>query len=242
MDATLGAHVAAGSLGIISGFVALYSAKGSPLHRKIGVFFVSAMLVMCFLGVLIAIARNAAPEMNGPAGLITLYLVVTGFTTVRPPFRGSRPLAIGMMVLGLAVALTALTWGFEAVANGGKTPREGMPAFPFFMFGTIGLLAAVSDVRVIRRGNPTGAARLVRHLWRMGYALFVAALSFFIGQADEFPEALRIIPLLALPGLAVLVTMGYWVWRLKVRRSLKGVVLGPVRPMTGAVPPVVTEA
>ena len=35
-------------------------------------------------------------------------------------------------------------------------------------------------------------------------------MSFFIGQADEFPEALRIMPLLALPVLAVLVTMLDW--------------------------------
>ncbi|MGH7561110.1 MAG: hypothetical protein ACRENB_08820 [Gemmatimonadales bacterium] len=76
-----------------------------------------------------------------------------------------------------------------------------MPAFPFFLFGIVGVLAGAGDFRVIRSGARQGAARLRRHLWRMSFALFIAALSFFIG-------------LLALPVLAVLVAMFYWLWRI----------------------------
>ncbi len=123
------------------------------------------------------------------------------------------------MLVALAIGLTSLTFGFEAIAAGGT--RKGMPAFPFFMFGFVGLLAAVLDVRMLRAGPLHGAARLTRHLWRMCFALFVAAMSFFIGQADEIPEALRIMPLLALPVIAVLVTMFYWLWRVRVRKGVR---------------------
>ena len=99
-----------------------------------------------------------------------------------------------------------------------------MPAFPFFMFGIVGALAAAGDVRVMRSGALTGASRIARHLWRMSCALFVAALSFFIGQAQVFPKPVRILPLLAVPVLAVLVTMLYWLWRVRLRRSLRGLV------------------
>ena len=70
--------------------------------------------------------------------------------------------------------------------------------------------------RCLRRkqGIPDGWLR--RHLWRMCFALFIAALSFFIGQARVFPKPVRIFPLLALPVLAVLVTMLYWLWRVRV--------------------------
>lgn len=47
------------------------------------------------------------------------------------------------------------------------------------------------------------------------FALFIAALSFFIGQAKVFPEAVRIMPLLATPVLAVLATMFVWLWRVR---------------------------
>ena len=67
--------------------------------------------------------------------------------------------------------------------------------------------------------QPQGAAPIARHLWRMCFALLIAALSFFIGQADEFPPALRIMPLLALPMLIVLGALFYWLWRVRVRRT-----------------------
>ena len=83
---------------------------------------------------------------------------------------------------------------------------------------TVLLLAAVSDVRVIRRGGLHGRPRLVRHLWRMCFALFIAAGSFFIGQAHTFPEALRHPALIVVPVLVPLLAMPYWVWRLRRRK------------------------
>jgi hypothetical protein len=77
-----------------------------------------------------------------------------------------------------------------------------MPTFPFVMFGVAGLLASIGDVRVLRSGVRTGAFRIARHLWRMSFALFVAAISFFIGQSQVFPKPIRILPVLALPVLA----------------------------------------
>jgi hypothetical protein len=68
----------------------------------------------------------------------------------------------------------------------------------------------------------------------MSYALFVATMSFFIGQAKVIPPALRIPGLLALPVVAVLVTMLYWLWRVRVRRSLRGMHQLGMAPPSGA--------
>lgn len=222
MQTTLLVHIVAGGLGLISGFVALYAAKGATLHRRSGMVFVVTMLLMCIAGLVVAAGRGVAPAINIPAALLTAYLVVTALTTVRPPAAGSRWLDLGAMLVALAVGLASLTFGFEALANGGT--RNGMPAFPFFMFGVVGLLASGGDLRMIRSGALQGASRLARHLWRMSFALFIAALSFFIGQAGVFPKALRIPPLLGLPVLAVLVTMLYWLWRVRIRRTFRGIV------------------
>jgi hypothetical protein len=96
--------------------------------------------------------------------------------------------------------------------------RHGMPAFPFIMFGAVGLIGGLGDLGVLRSGPRRGVQRLSRHLWRMSFALFIAALSFFIGQAKVIPKPIRIMPLLVLPVLAVLVTMLYWLWRVRGRR------------------------
>jgi len=215
-------HILAGILVVLSGYVALYATKGATLHRKAGMVFVYAVLPTCAAGLLIAVVRSVAPAINVPAALLTSYLVITSLTTVRPLAAGSRGLDIGALLVVVAVTLASLTFAVEAFANGGT--RKGMPAFPFVMFGVAGLLASVGDVRMIRSGALTGAPRLARHLWRMCFALFIAAISFFIGQAQLVPKPFRIIPLLALPVVLVLVTMFYWLWRVRIKRSFRGIV------------------
>jgi hypothetical protein len=216
---TLPIHIVAGVLGIIAGFVALYTAKGGRLHRRSGMLFVYTILTTAVVGMTIALARGVAPAINVPAALLTAYLIITSLLTVRP-LAAARWLDMVLLVVVAAVCITSFTFAFEAVANGGT--RKGMPAFPFFMFAVVGLLASIGDLRLLRAGTLKGASRLARHLWRMSFALFIAALSFFIGQAQVFPEPIRIRPLLALPVLAVLLTMFYWLWRVRVRRSLRG--------------------
>jgi hypothetical protein len=213
-------HILAGALGLLSGYVALYSTKGAPLHRRSGMAFVCTMLVMCFGGLVMTIGRGVAPAVNVPAAVLTAYLVITSLITVRPIAAGARRLDAALMLVALAVGVTSLAFGAEALASP-DGERQGMPAFPFLMFGVVGTLAGALDLRMIRSGGLTGAARLARHLWRMSFALFIAALSFFLGQSDELPKALRVMPLLALPVLAVIVTMFYWLWRIRVAPSIR---------------------
>ncbi len=217
---TLAIHIIAGSGALISGYVALCAAKGQTAHRKAGMIFVYTMLVMCFAGFAISASRGVAPAINVPASLLTAYLVITGLLTLRPPV--ARWINVSATLVALAVGVTDLIFAAEAVANGGS--RNGMPAFPFVMFGGVGLLAAAGDIRMMRSGTLDGAARLGRHLWRMCFALFIAALSFFLGQAKVIPEAIRVPGLLAPPVLAVLVTMFYWMWRVRRRPARKIVI------------------
>jgi hypothetical protein len=44
--------------------------------------------------------------------------------------------------------------------------------------GSVMLLAAVGDVRMLVGGGVVGAKRIGRHLWRMCFGLFIAAGSF----------------------------------------------------------------
>ncbi len=159
MRMTYAVHILAGSLALVFGYVALYAAKGATLHRKSGMLFVYAILTMCFFGTLIAAVRGVAPAVNIPAALLTSYLVITALITVRPPAAGSRWLDPVLMLVALAVGLTSLSFGFEALASpDGK--RTGMPAFPFFLFGVVGTLAGVLDLRMLRAGGLRGASRL----------------------------------------------------------------------------------
>lgn len=210
---TLAIHIVAGSLALLSGYVALIARKGERLHRRTGKLFTYAMLTMAGAAVAVAVAHAAAPAINIPMALLAAYLVFTAMTTVRPAGTGARELLVGAITVALAVGLTDLAFGLGAIARGESV--DGIPAFPFFLFGSVALLGAAGDLRVLRSGNPRGARRIARHLWRMCLALQIAALAFFIGQSDEFPEAIRIVPLLVLPPLFVLAAMIYWLWRVR---------------------------
>lgn len=219
-------HIIAGGLGIVCGFVALSAVKGGRLHRTSGKVFVYAMITMALLGAMMAAVRGKAPGANVPVGLLTAYLVITALTTVRPPSAASRRLDLGLVLVVLAVTLTLLTVGFVVLASPtGKL--YGMPAVPFLIFGSVGLLASVGDLQMIRSGGVRamrGVPRIVRHLWRMCFALLIAAFSFFLGQAQVIPKPIRIVPLLVIPPLVVLAALVYWLWRVRFRRSLRGII------------------
>ena len=210
-------HVICGAIAIVSGLVALYALKGRTLHRNSGTIFACAMLVMSLSGAVMAVGRAGA-SVNIPAGSVTAYLVITSLATVHAPFAGSRWLDRGAMLAAFVVGLASITLVFAGGAGG-----NGGLTFPLLIFGIVALLAAVGDLRMIRAGGLHGALRLKRHLWRMCTALFIAAASFFLGPVRRIPEPLRI-PALRLIPLVVLVTMVYWLWRLRRKRIARGVV------------------
>jgi uncharacterized membrane protein len=225
MRLSLVMHIVAGGVGILTGFIALYAAKGAQLHRKSGTVFVYAMIAMALLGATMAVVRNKAPAGNVPVAFLTVYLVITALTTVRSRAVESRRLDFWLMLSGSAITLAFFTIGSIAIANPAAVQR--FPAAPFFVFGTIALLASIGDIRLIRSGGVQavrGAPRLARHLWRMSTALLIATFSFFLGQAKVFPKTIRIYPLLAIPPLVVLVTLLYWMWRVRSRRRVQGIV------------------
>ena len=104
MDVILIAHIFGGSLAIAAGFVAIAAPKGASWHRKSGMVFFYAMLLMATLAVFMAAFRGVAPGVNIPMGLLTLYLVVSGVNAVRPPGPPRLKRHLVRMCLALFVA------------------------------------------------------------------------------------------------------------------------------------------
>jgi hypothetical protein len=96
------------------------------------------------------------------------------------------------------------------------------------------ILAAIGDVRIMRFGLPRGGPRLARHLWRMCFALFIAAGSFFSIRervAKILPEPLTTAPMRMLPILLIFGAMFYWLWRVRRRRPLPVIVRHDPMPL-----------
>jgi uncharacterized membrane protein len=215
-------HVATGGLAIVLGAVALTARKGGTVHRRAGLAFVYAMVTMGISASILEALKS--PEDQSPgnmvAAFITLYFVTTAVTTVRPP----SPWAMRLNVLALPIAVFLGGLGMMAGVRAFNSPRgmlNGVPFFMHFFLATILLLAAAGDVRQMRLGALRGAPRLRRHLWRMCFALFIAAGSFFSIRervAAILPEPFTTAPMRILPILLIFVSMFYWMWRVRARR------------------------
>lgn len=207
-------HIAGASVALIAGAVALIARKGDRIHRAAGVIFVVSMVIM------LAVAAGTSPFLPDPqpgqvyGGIFVIYLVATAWMTVKRPEgqvgRFELRACIVAAVLALAGVLGAIlgdppAWAFAALAG----------------------FAVFCDVRVLRRGGISGPSRIARHLWRMCAALFVATGSFFLGQADEIPAALRG-PHLMIPAFAPLGLMLFWLIRVRIGRAFKSTPAGPV--------------
>jgi peptidoglycan/LPS O-acetylase OafA/YrhL len=199
-------HIIGGLTGLTAGAIALSAPKGGTLHRKSGIIFVYAMFLLSSTGAVMAALK---PErVSVIAGLLTFYLVVTALLTVRRRGRRFPWMDTAAMSFGLAVAILAFVFGIA-----GSSDPAGPPPALAVVFGAVALLAAFGDARMLLSRRFPWAQRTARHLWRMCLALWIATASFFLGQADEFPESLRIMPLLCTPVLLVMLLMFYWLVR-----------------------------
>jgi len=211
-------HISAGILGLLSGGVAVSLRKGSRRHSVAGRVFVVSMLSMSASGAYAAFHRSQT--MNLLMGLFTFYLVATGWATARRK-EGRPGFLDGVALLFVSVlGASLLTFGVQAV-NSESGLKDGYPAVLYFIFGSIAVLSAAGDIRMLVRGGVAGKHRLARHLWRMCFALYIAAASFFLGQQKVFPVYWRGSKILLIPPIVTLLLMIYWLIRTLVTRRAK---------------------
>src|SRR6188474_740483 len=81
-------HLAAGLVGIATGFIALVVAKGGTTHKRSGIVFAYAMGATGVLASVIAFYEGKASMVIGGASVV--YFVLTATTTVKPIPRYQR--------------------------------------------------------------------------------------------------------------------------------------------------------
>jgi hypothetical protein len=156
--------------------------KGSRGHVLAGRVFVASMLTMATAAVYLAILRHQPSNIDG--GILTFYLIGTAWLTARR--RDGDTSRLDWVVLLIPLAIGVLLWvsGVKVVRSGASS-QDGVPVGMSFFMGSVCLLAAAGDVRMLVGGGVFGAKRIARHLWRMCFGLFIAAGSFFLGPSNR---------------------------------------------------------
>jgi uncharacterized membrane protein len=212
-------HIAAGLAAVLIGAIAIAARKGGRLHTSSGIWFAIAMIVLAVTASILEPFRETEPG-SPLVGLVVFYFVLTSWVTARRRDGTTGKFEIAACIAALLTAALVAWDGFTGALS--PTPVGRGPVF--IMAGLL-FLAGLGDLNVILREKMTAAQRLSRHLWRMCFAFFIATGSFFIGQQDILPAAVRGSPVLFVLGFAPLVAMAFWLVRLrlkKVRAKLEG--------------------
>jgi hypothetical protein len=211
-------HIIAGTLGMLSGYVAVFLLKGSRRHGIAGNVFVIAMLILSASGFVMAVMKSQPGNILG--GALTFYLVGTAWMTARR--REGKPGIFdwGALLIISAVGVTEITYGIEA-AMSPTGLKHGYSWWPYFMMGTVALLATTGDIRMLVRGGISGTPRIARHLWRMCFALFIAASSIFLARAKLFPAFMQKSGALLLLSFLPLMLLVFWLVRVRVAKKYR---------------------
>jgi len=107
-------HICAGTLGMLSGFVAVFFRKGSRSHATAGNTFVISMLILAASGTYLAIMKSQPGNILG--GTLTFYLVATAWLTARRKNKEEETSIFdwGALLVVSTVAAFDLTYGVEA--------------------------------------------------------------------------------------------------------------------------------
>jgi len=208
-------HIAGGMIGLLSGYVAMIYRKGSRGHRISGDVFVVSMLIVGACASSLALMKHQSNNFFG--GLITFYLITTAWLTGRQRECKISLFDWGAMAFAFVLGSSMLTLAV-LVARGLLGKQPGVPLGMYFFMPSIVMIAAAGDLRMLMRGEISGTARLARHLWRMCFAWFIATGSFFLGQQQVIPPALRKQALLVPLAIMPLVLLIYWLMRLTLAK------------------------
>jgi hypothetical protein len=217
-------HIGAGTLGLISGTVALFVKKGGPLHRKAGTVFFISMLVMAASAAYLAVVRPGQ-IVNLFIAIFASYLVSTAWLTVwRNEGRSGLPERAAFVVI-LCLGAPFAVLSFQMAAGlpplvRSAVPLEGPVLIALYSFTLVIAIAAVCDARMILAGGIFGPARIARHLWRMCVGLTMAAGSAFTnGLPRLLPGPLHVTPIFFLPQFVPLVFLVFWMIRVRFARG-----------------------
>lgn len=211
-------HIASGTAGMLSGFITVFLKKGARRHAIAGKVFVVSMVCLTLSGTYMAVVKHQPGNILG--GTLTFYMVVTAWMTARRPSGTPGLLDWGALLIVAGVAVAEVTLGVKAVRSPTGMIYEYSPT-PYFVFGAVAALALIGDIRMLARGGIAGTQRLARHLWRMCFALFVAAVSIFLARQQLFPVLLQKTGALVFLSFLPLMLLVFWLLRVRFARAFK---------------------
>ncbi|MBE0368960.1 DUF2306 domain-containing protein [Pseudoalteromonas aurantia] len=213
-------HILSGAMALLAGYAVILFPKGESSHKYLGRAYVGAILTLGITGTYIAILRDVPISIMN--GLVLCYFVLSALNTVWQPVNRINVFDKALFVFALLLTVGFIWYSYQTTqVDDGKLGGFGIEAY--LAFGSVVAFCTVADYHYIKLGGLRGRRKLVRHLWRMFFPLFMSTAAFFLGQARHLPEALQSIEFILLPVVFVILSAVYWVIKVMARKRSQAI-------------------
>jgi len=200
-------HAPAGTIALIAATRALFAEKGAAKHRKAGAVFTVSMAIMLLSGFVLAALKESVEDMFLSA--VVLYTVATAWLSAHRTYERSGYLEFVALAWISAVAIIALAMYLD--------PNNSVVRGRYLFWLVIAVFCVLGDLRNLFVGGLTGAQRLLRHVWRLGFsvgwsmlAVTDKALKIAGYSVEELPESL-LLYVLAVTTAPIVILTAYWI-------------------------------
>ncbi|MCU0426764.1 MAG: DUF2306 domain-containing protein [Candidatus Kapabacteria bacterium] len=207
-------HILCGTIAFGTGLIAIVAPKGKTLHRKNGIVYVWSMVGVALTALLMSFAKPELMRFFVPLSFFTLQLTLTGWRALeRKNIRASQAVQIAKIdwIIAIASLLSGAVFiGLGAVrfANGGQMGMVSM------VFGVIGLVLALRDIRRFRRimnGKPVQRMEwFFAHLTLMLGAYIATVTAVLVVNGRGLPPLVLWLGPTVVGGLAITVWRVYY--------------------------------
>jgi uncharacterized membrane protein len=210
-------HIIAGSLTLLSGFVAITSRKGHSIHRLSGKIFFWSMTVTTVLGLNAGVFRPNY-EIFIPIAIISFYQAASGYRIlfIKTLHKGQKPKLVDW-VLTIGMLLTSLAFVALGVMN---LSSDIFYSIVLFSFSTIGLYCCGVDLYNYIKKPTNKLYWLSIHIFRMSHGFIAALTAFLVNNSKLFPFLPQVLLLIIPIALGQpIITWTIWNYNRKIHKS-----------------------
>lgn len=205
-------HIVMGMVVIVSGSTAFLVKKGSRQHKLAGQWFVASQVL---IGLVVLIQACVTPNNISSLGVLFMclivYLVVSAWLTIHHSKTKIVSLDIAMPFVALSIATAGLVMGFDAPYHP-STAKDLPPTEAYFFFSAVAFMSMLLDVRYLNKRGLQGKQQIVRHVWRMSFALCFAVSAPF-SQGEVVLVWITEKPLQSILQMLVVIVAIFWIYR-----------------------------
>jgi uncharacterized membrane protein len=205
------AHIAGGTLSLISGILPMVVTKGNDIHRLFGKIFFFGMTVVFITGFTVSLIKNI--PFLFLISIFSYYLVATGYRSLylKKLHRGQKPAIVDWLlniVSGLFLA-GMVAWGIYLIVKG-----SGQMGTVSLVFGLVGTRGVIKSIKNFTKQPESKTLWIEGHISGMvgGY---IASVTAFLVINNEHYIGLPMVVAWLLPTVMLVPFIVYWIGRYK---------------------------